>query len=202
MTMSGKPDEGSGQPPQGSGPTSHEFQHSQVSARVPEKVGRGVFSTGFLVIQTANEFILDFMQGMVQPRQVAARVVMTPSFIPNLLTALRENLASYQTQYGPPPALCPPPAPNPPAPIDEIYGQLKLPDDMLAGVYANGAMIVHAQGEICIDFIANFYPRAAVSCRVYLAAAQLPVLINTLTQAFQQYQHKHANPPGPEPRRN
>src|SRR5438552_18982930 len=82
--MSGKPeDAGANQPANGSGPTSQEFQHSQVSARVPEKVGRGVFSTGVLVLQTGTEFLLDFVQGMVQPRQVAARVVMAPSFIPN-----------------------------------------------------------------------------------------------------------------------
>ena len=95
--MSGKPDDASaGQPPQGPGASSQEFQHSQVSARVPEKVGRGVFSTGVLVLQSAHEFVLDFVQGMVQPRQLAARVVLPPSFVPNLLSALRDNLASYQ----------------------------------------------------------------------------------------------------------
>ena len=52
----------------------------------------------------------------------------------------------------------------------EIYGQFKVPDEMLSGVYANAAMIVHTQGEFCLDFITNFYPRSAVSCRVYLAA--------------------------------
>jgi hypothetical protein len=198
--MSEKPEDGAGQPPHGFGASSQEFQHSQISARVPEKVGKGVFSTGVLVMQTPQEFLLDFVQGMVQPRQLAARVVMAPSFLPNLLSALRDNLAGYQAQYGPPPALRPTVPPAPPAPIEEIYSQLKLPDDMLSGVYANGAMIVHTQGEFCLDFIANFYPRAAVSCRVYMAAAQLPVLVNALTQAYQQYQQKHGQPPGPEQR--
>jgi hypothetical protein len=201
--MSGKPDDpAAGQPPHGPGPSSQEFRHSQVSARVPEKVGRGVFSTGVRVLQTPHEFVLDFVQGMVQPRQLAARVVLPPSFIPNLINALRENLASYQAQFGPPPALRQPGGPAAPTPIEEIYDQLKLPDDMLGGVYANGAMIVHTQGEFCLDFIANFYPRAAVACRVYLAAAQAPVLMNTLATSLHQYQQNIAQggrPPEPPP---
>ena len=200
--MSGKSDDASsGPPPQGpGGASSQEFQHSQVSARVPEKVGRGVFSTGVLVLQSAHEFVLDFVQGMVQPRQLAARVVLPPSFIPNLLSALRDNLVSYQNKFGPPPALKQPAAPpSPPPPIEEIYDQFRLPDDMLGGVYANGAMIVHTQAEFCLDFIANFYPRSAVACRVYLAAAQVPLLANSLAQSFQQYQQKIAAQSGKPP---
>ena len=198
--MSGKPDDASaGKPPQGAGASSQDFQHSQVSARVPEKVGRGILSTGVMVLQCAHEFVLDFVQGMVQPRQVAARVVLPPSFIPHLLGALRDNLTSYQTQFGPPPSLRQPDTATPPAPIDEIYDQFKLPDDMLAGVYANGAMIVHTQSEFCLDFIANFYPRAAVAARVFLSAAQVPPLLNSLTQSFQQYQQKIAAQGGKPP---
>ncbi len=159
--MSGNSEDASaGKPPENRGPTSQEFRHTpQVSARVPEKIGRGVFSTGVLVLQTPHEFVLDFVQGMVQPRHIAARVILPPSFIPNLLNALRENMQSYQTQFGAPTAIKQPPTPANPPPIDEIYDQFKLPDDMLGGVYANGAMVVHTQSEFCLDFIANFYPR-------------------------------------------
>ena len=74
---------------------------------------------------------------------------------------------------------------------------------MLGGVYANGAMIVHTQAEFCLDFIANFYPRSAVAARIYLAAAQVPMLMNSLNQSWQQYQQKMAaqsgKPPQPPP---
>jgi hypothetical protein len=200
--MSAKPDDAaSSQPPQGPGSYSQEFQHSQVSARVPEKVGRGIFSTGVLVLQGAHEFVLDFVQGMVQPRQVAARVVLPPSVVAGLLNALRENLTLYQNQFGPPPAVRPPAAPTPPPSIEEIYDRFKLPDEVLSGVYANAAMIVHTQTEFCLDFITNFYPRSAVSCRIFVAAPQIPVLLNSLAHAFQQYQQKLAaqanKPPAP-----
>ncbi len=187
--MSAKPDDSS---PQGPGPFSQEFQHSQVSARVPEKVGRGVFCTGMLVQQGPNEFVCDFVQGLVQPRQVVARVVVPPPVVASLLAALRDNLGRYQNQFGPLPALRPPPPPPVPPSIEEIYSHLKLPDEMLSGVYANAAMITHSQAEFCLDFITNFYPRSAVACRVYLAAAQMTGLLNTLAQSFQQYQNKIA----------
>ena len=36
---------------------SQEVQHSHVSARVPEKVARGVFSTGVLALQVVVDFL-------------------------------------------------------------------------------------------------------------------------------------------------
>jgi hypothetical protein len=179
------------------GTYSQEVQHSQVSARVPEKVGRGVFSTGAMVFQGANEFVIDFVLRMAHPHQIVARVVLPLSIMPNIIGALRENLNNYQTKFGPPPALPVPPHPPTPPPIEEIYSQLKLPDDLLSGAYANAVMIAHSPAEFYFDFITNFYPRSAVSCRVYLAAPQVPGFLNTLTRSWQQYQQKQAAPPRP-----
>ena len=186
------PEGGSPEPnPSGDpGPYTQEIRHSHVSARVPEKVGRGVFSTGALVLQGPHEFVIDFVVRMANPHQVAARVVLPISLVPSFLAALRENLNNYQSKFGPPPALPPPPPGVTPPPIDEIYDQLKLPDDMLSGVYSNAVMIAHSPSEFCFDFITNFYPRSAVSSRVYLSAPQVPGFLNTLTRSFQQYQQK------------
>jgi hypothetical protein len=200
---------GSPQPPQEPGGFTQEVQYSQVTARVPERVARGVFSNGALVMQGAHEFVLDFVLNLVQPHQIAARVVLPLTLMPSLIAALRENLSNYQTRFGPPPALpLPPPPPTPPL-IEEIYSNLKLPDELLSGTYANAVMIVHTPAEFCFDFITNFYPRSAVACRVFLAAPQVPVLLNNLTRSYQQYQHKLASqqlpkppaagPPGPTP---
>jgi hypothetical protein len=191
-TMSDQPADPGPQPPPGPGPISQEFQHPQVSARVPEKVGRGAFSTGLLVLQGQHEFVLDFVQGMVQPRQIVARVVVAPAIVPSIISALRDNLSLYQNQFGPLPALRPPPPPPKPPSIEDIYGQFKLPDELLSGADANVVMITHSQSEFCLDFITSFYPRSAVACRVFLAAAQMPGVLNTLAQSFQQYQQKIA----------
>ena len=117
-------------------------------------------------------------------------MILPPSVIPALLGALRDNLNLYQNQFGPPPSLRPNTPGTPPPSIEDIYSQLKLPDDQLSGEYANAALIAHTQSEFCIDFITNFYPRSAVACRVYLAAPQVPVLWNTLAQSYQQFQQK------------
>jgi hypothetical protein len=185
--------------PHNPGPYTQEIQHQQVTARIPEKVGRGVFSTAVLVLQGPHEFVLDFVQGMAQPHQIAARIAIPPSVMPALITALRENLNNFQARFGPPAAL--PVAPPPPTPprIEEIYEQLKLPDDQMSGVYANAAMISHTPAEFCIDFITTFYPRSAVSCRVYVSAPRLPGILDSLTRSFQQYQQKIAGTPPPRP---
>jgi hypothetical protein len=65
-------------------------------------------------------------------------------------------------------------------------------------------MIAHSAAEFYFDFITSFYPRSAVSCRVYFSVPQVPVLLNTLTRSYQQFQQKLAGgqlprpePPGP-----
>jgi hypothetical protein len=191
---------GGSRPPERPGFITQEVQHAQASARVTEKVGRGVFSNGVLVLQGANEFALDFVQRMAQPHQVVARVILPPSVLPSMLAAMGDNLRHYQANFGPPPPLRTPPPPNPPPSVAEIYEGLKLPEELLSGVYANAALISHTQSEFCFDFITNLYPRSAVSCRVFLSAAQVPGLLHSLTQSFQQYQQKlGAGPPKPPP---
>lgn len=185
--------------PNDPGAFTQEVHHAPVSARVPEKVGRGVFSTGVMVFQGQHEFILDFVLRMAQPHQIAARVVMPPSMIPNLISAIRDNVANFQAKYGPPPPLMTPPPPPTPPSIEEIYEQLKLPDDLMSGVYANAAMIAHTQSDFCFDFITTFFPRSAVSCRVYLSAPQVPGLLKTLSTSYQQYQQRQMGGAPPRP---
>src|SRR4051794_23087467 len=79
---------------------SQEIRHSNVSARVPEKVGRGVFSTGVLVLQGPSEFVLDFVQRLAQPNQVVSRVVLPIDLMPRFIEALRENLERYKASFG------------------------------------------------------------------------------------------------------
>jgi hypothetical protein len=199
--MSDRPENPGAPRPSGEpGSFTQEVHHSQVSARVPERVARGVFSTGAMVFQGAHEFVIDFVLRMGQPHQIAARVVLPPSMMPSLIAAIRDNIANYQSKFGPPPPLMnPPPPPTPPS-IEEIYDRLKLQDDMLSGAYANGALIAHTQSEFSIDFITNFYPRSAVSCRVFLSAAQMPGFLNTLSTSFHQYQQKLASQQQQQPR--
>lgn len=78
----------------------------------------------------------------------------------------------------------PQPSPLQPTPIADIYDNLKLPDEMLGGVYANMASISHTASEFCFDFIAQFFPRSAVTARVYMAAPRVPELLGSLKRSI------------------
>ena len=184
--------------PGDAGAYSQQFQHRQVAARVPERVGRGVMSTGVLVLDGPNEFILDFLQGLTRPYHIAARVVLAPAVMAEFINTLHTNIARYTETFGPPPAIPRPPTPQRPS-IQEIYETFKLPDELLSGAYANSVLIGHSAAEFFLDFITSFYPTAAVSCRVYLAAPQAPRVLETLTLAMQQYQQRRNRPNPPPP---
>lgn len=197
-------------------PQSHEVRHSQLSALVPEHVRRGVFSTGAVVLQGPHEFIIDFLLRMTRPHQVAARVVMTPAVVGRLIAALRENLQNYEKSFGGPPVQPGPAAAaaaekseagsgaggaaakdDAPKTVSDqsttaqdLYDQLKLSDDVMSGAYANAVMIGHSATEFSFDFITTFFPRSAVSCRVYLAAPNAKRFLDSLSHSFEQFQRK------------
>lgn len=190
--------------PASAGNTYHqEVQHSPATARVTDAVGRGVFSTGAIVMHGLHDFVIDFVQSLAAPRRVVARIALPPTVVPLFVAALQENLRKYNQNFGPVPRMpAPPPgaAPNPsPPPITDVYEQLKLPDDMLSGVYANTVVISHSPAEFCFDFVTSFYPRSAVSGRVYVATPHVPELLDSLTRALQQYQLKQQQPFRPPP---
>ncbi len=183
-----------GEPPPGT--INQQIQHNPVAARLPGNVGRGVFSTGAIVFESPTEAVIDFVLRLSQPHLVAARIIMPHVVFGQFIAALKENIRMFQDRFGPPPAMPTPPAQVTQAAqqnqhtITDIYDQLKLPDEMLSGVYANAVMIGHSPAEFWFDFIANFYPRSAVSARVFMSAHHVPGLLDTLTTSHQAHQKK------------
>ena len=201
-----------GPQPQGGGSSpvqgaySQQISHSPVSARVPERVARGVLSTGVIVLDSPNEFVLDFLQGLSRPPQIVARVVLPPQVMYQFVGSLRENLNNFTQRFGAPQPLPKPQQQNRPS-IQELYDHFKLPDELLSGTYANSVLIGHSPSEFLFDFITGFFPTAAVSSRVYLSAQQVPRVVETLSAAlvtfqkrFQQHQQQQQvqqRPPQP-----
>ncbi len=169
---------------------SQQVQHVPVSARVGDAVARGVFSTGVLVQTGRHEFVLDFLLMVVRPHQVVARIVLPFAAIPGFIRALRENLDAYTQRFGTPPALPKPPADAVAPPIEEVYHQLKFPDEVAVGTYANAVLITHSPSEFVFDFIANFYPRSSVSARIFLTTPQVPRFLESLSRSFDQLQRR------------
>jgi hypothetical protein len=148
-----------------------------------------------IVVEGAEEFVLDFVQGLHRPPRVAARVVMTPNVAAHFVAALKENLQRYEQAFGPPKPLPQPPVERRPS-VQEIYQDLRLPDEVLSGVYANTVMIGHSPSEFFLDFITRFFPTAAVSARVYLSASQVPKMLAALGSSVQNRLNR-----GPDPKK-
>lgn len=175
-------------------PVTQQFSHQSVSARVPERVGRGTYCTGQVILDSPKEFIIDFLQGATRPYQVVSRVVLAPSTMEEFGKALKENLDRYSANFGPPRPAPVPPNPHRPT-IQEIYEHFKLPDDLLSGAYANSVLIGHSYNEFFFDFITGFYPTSAVSARVFMPAPQVPRFAAAVTSAIQQFQKRYHKPP-------
>jgi hypothetical protein len=188
---SGPQDSGAGPRPEGgSGHFNQRIEHTPVTARVPERVARGVFSTGVIIIDGPYEFVLDFVMGLVQPRQVVARVILTPVVVEQFIHAIRDNVAKYEARFGKIADIPRPPTPPRPPTIQEIYDDLKMTDDTLAGAYANAVMMAHGTSEFTFDFITRFFPTAAVAARVFLAAPQVPKLMESLSVSLNRYKQR------------
>lgn len=162
------------------------ISYAPVGARIPERLAAGVLCTGVIVFDGPEEFVIDFVQNLARPPRVGARVVVTPKVMSEFVAALQDNLHKYEQTYGAPKA---PPAPRldrqPSA--QEVYDELRLPDEQLSGAYATTVMIGHSPSEFFLDFITRFFPKAAVSARVYLSASQVPGLLAALTSSVQRH---------------
>ena len=167
-------------------PKSEPFSHQPVAARVPERVAKGIFCTGQVILDSPKEFVIDFLQGLTRPFQVVSRVVLTPQTVAELTEALQQNLEMYTKTYGPPPPV-PGPVPDRRPTIQEIYENFRLPDELLSGTYANSVLIGHSPTEFFFDFISGFYPTSAVASRIFLPTQQVPRFLNALTASLQQH---------------
>ena len=161
-----------------------------VSARVPEGVGQGVFSTGSILITGGSEFVIDFIQNLGPPATVVARVVIPHNQMGQFIAALQKNIEMYTERFGAPPTLPKPDPPPRPQTVQEVYDELKLPDENLTGAYANGLMIGHSASEFKLDFLSNLFPHSAVACRVFLAAPQAVRLLDSMKQNYSQFQQR------------
>jgi len=80
-------------------------------------------------------------------------------------------------------------------PINEVYEQMRIEDETLAGTYCNAVMIVHSPAEFCLDFITTGYPRSVVAARVMMAAPHAPKLLESLKRSYEQYQKRQSQQP-------
>jgi uncharacterized protein DUF3467 len=84
-----------------------EHQH-QISIQMDAQNATGVYSNLMMISHRKEEFILDFL--FVQPQRtpqgqaianLRSRVITSPEHMKRILKAIEENLARYETTFGP-----------------------------------------------------------------------------------------------------
>ncbi len=80
---------------------------------------------------------------------------------------------------------------------------IKLPENVLPGVYANQMLVSHTREEFVIDFVNLFPPEGVVNARVIVSPGHLKRMIRALQDNLSKYELAHgtiveAAPPGPD----
>lgn len=75
---------------------------NEIKIELPADVASGHYSNLAVIAHSGGEFFLDFITVApnMQQAKVQTRVIMTPENAKNLLFALRDNIAKYESVFG------------------------------------------------------------------------------------------------------
>lgn len=159
-----------------------------IRLRVDDETRVGVFATGLMVFSGPHEFVLDFTQNTEVPARVVARVAVPRLALTSMLEVVRQGVEM-------PPASSPAATPVSVGRVGatgpggdagaeqvprNVYDDLKLPDAVQKGVYANALVTAHNEYLFRMDFVAQFCPEPVLTCRVFMTKADAAGLRATL----------------------
>src|SRR5690606_20313916 len=75
---------------------------NNININLNEMIAAGVYCNLALVNHSPSEFVVDFIQLMpgVQQANVRSRVILAPLHAKSVLSALQQNVAKYEQQFG------------------------------------------------------------------------------------------------------
>lgn len=75
----------------------------QLNIELSEEAAEGIYSNLAVITHSPAEFVIDFIRVMpgVPKAKVKSRIVITPQHAKRLMRAIGENIAKYESQYGP-----------------------------------------------------------------------------------------------------
>jgi hypothetical protein len=78
-------------------------KQNKINIELPEEIAEGVYSNLAIISHSNTEFVVDFIRLLpnVPKAKVKSRVILTPLHAKRLIRALSENLAKYESQFGP-----------------------------------------------------------------------------------------------------
>lgn len=76
---------------------------NQINIELSEEIAEGIYSNLAMIAHSNSEFVIDFIRLMpgVPKAKVKSRIVITPEHAKRLLSALNDNIAKYESTFGP-----------------------------------------------------------------------------------------------------
>ncbi len=75
-------------------------QQQQVQIKAKDEDLKGKYSNLMQVLHTKEEFILDFFLVSPPTGVLASRVIVNPSHMKRMITALKDNIEKYEAKFG------------------------------------------------------------------------------------------------------
>ncbi len=76
-------------------------QGRSIPIKVTDDIVGGVYSNHMMVSHTREEFFLDFFSMLPEAGKLSARVIASPGHVKRIARALMENIAKYESRFGP-----------------------------------------------------------------------------------------------------
>ncbi len=150
----------------------------------------GAYATGLAVIHSQEEFMLDFINGIAAPPQVAGRIVVTSQQLKRILRVLRENIRLYEEAFGVLP-VTPANASSKNTNAGDLYAQLQVPDELLGGTYSNAMTSRYTRDVFILDFMTKFPPNAKVVSRLLISPQQIRSISGAIEDNIAQYEKRY-----------
>jgi hypothetical protein len=166
---------------------------SPLRLRVADEVRPGVFATDLLIFSGGHEFVLDFVQNLEVPIRVVARVVVPRPALAAMVAVMHQGVSVPRAQVhsgsgqeagaaeaqsaaaaagiSPPTTLSQP---------KQVYDDIKLPEAVQSGAYANALITAHNDQIFRLDFVAQFCPEPVLTARVFVTKAQAAQVLAAL----------------------
>ncbi len=80
-----------------------EKKENQINIQLTPEMAEGTYSNFAIIAHSPSEFVIDFVRIMPGTPQapVKARIILSPEHAKRLQQALLENIAKYESQFGP-----------------------------------------------------------------------------------------------------
>lgn len=77
-------------------------EQNQLNIELTDDIAQGTYSNLAVISHSSSEFIVDFIRLMpgVPKAKVQSRIILTPEHAKRLLSALQDNIAKYELQFG------------------------------------------------------------------------------------------------------